>query len=122
MIFHLSYDFKKDGLKSVNHYTPKDKCSGKYRDLDYAVKTFLDLYQEPVNKWEYEDIVEVSQSDMAKEPNRINREQLKKEGRKRFNGHKETKPVIIAGKSDLKSAFCILGLSKTSWQWLVMKA
>ena len=46
LIFHLSYDFKRDNLKSVNHYTPKEKCSVRYRDLDFAVETYLDLWQQ----------------------------------------------------------------------------
>ena len=46
LIFHLSYDFKSDGHKSVNFHTPKDKCSVKYRDLDFAVRTYLQLVQE----------------------------------------------------------------------------
>ena len=37
MIFHLSYDFKKSGNLSLNACTPKDKCSVKYKDLDYAI-------------------------------------------------------------------------------------
>ena len=44
-IFHLSYNFK-DGFKSVNFYTPKDKCSVHYRDLNYAVMTYLELLKE----------------------------------------------------------------------------
>ena len=46
LIFHLSYDFKNEGLKSLNYYTPKNKCSVKYRDLNYAIKTYLDLCEE----------------------------------------------------------------------------
>ena len=34
---------------------------------------------------------------------------------------KKMKP-IFASKSDLKSAFHVLGLSRSSWKWLVMKA
>ena len=30
--------------------------------------------------------------------------------------------VIVAGKTDVKSAFRILGLNKMSWKWVVMKA
>ena len=30
LIFHLSYDFKSDGLKSLNYHTPKEKCSVRY--------------------------------------------------------------------------------------------
>ena len=37
-----------DGLKSLNHFTPKEKCSVKYSDLDYAVFTYLDLLQEMI--------------------------------------------------------------------------
>ena len=39
-IFHLSYDFK-NGNKSVNFYTLKEKCSVQYRDLDHAVNTSI---------------------------------------------------------------------------------
>ena len=42
LIFHLSYDFK-DGLKSLNHFTPHTKCTVKYKDLGYAVSMYLDL-------------------------------------------------------------------------------
>ena len=40
LIFHLSYNFKSDGLKSINHFIPKEKCMVKYRDLDYAVRAY----------------------------------------------------------------------------------
>ena len=36
-IFHLSYNFK-NGNKSLNYHTPKDKCSVKYNDIDSAVQ------------------------------------------------------------------------------------
>ena len=39
LIFHLSYDFKDD--KSVNYHTPKERCSVKYCDLDYAISMCL---------------------------------------------------------------------------------
>ena len=39
LIFHLSYDFKDD--KSVNYYTPKERCSVKYCNLDYAISMCL---------------------------------------------------------------------------------
>ena len=41
LIFHLSYDFKQNDLKSVNFYTPEEICSVKYKDLDYAVNVYL---------------------------------------------------------------------------------
>ena len=45
LIFHLSYDFKQTGNKSVNYYTPEHLCSVKYRDLDHAVCSALHLYK-----------------------------------------------------------------------------
>ena len=50
LIFHLSYDFKSDGLGSVNSHTDKERCSVKYRDLDYTVRAYINLFnqgQEP---------------------------------------------------------------------------
>ena len=41
LIFHLSYDFDKNEERSLNFYTPKSKCSVKYRDLDHAVNAYL---------------------------------------------------------------------------------
>ena len=43
LILHLSYDCKRDGLKSLNHYTLREKCTVQYIDLDYAVSTYMDL-------------------------------------------------------------------------------
>ena len=42
LIFHLSYEFK-SGLGSLNANTPKELCSVRYQDLDYAVKACLQL-------------------------------------------------------------------------------
>ena len=44
LIFHLSYDFKSDGLGSVNSHTDRESCSVKYRDLDYAVRAYINLF------------------------------------------------------------------------------
>ena len=41
LIFHLSYCFKDSGFKSINHYTPQEKCRLKYNDLDRAIQTCL---------------------------------------------------------------------------------
>ena len=46
LIFHLSYDFKNDRHKSVNFHTPKELCTVKYKDLDFAVQTYLQLCEE----------------------------------------------------------------------------
>ena len=43
LIFHLSFDFDKEGQDSLNYHTPDELCSVKYMDLDYAVKLSLDL-------------------------------------------------------------------------------
>ena len=42
LIFHLSFEFD-ENFKSVNYYTPKELCTVKYRDLDFAVKAYLQL-------------------------------------------------------------------------------
>ena len=41
LIFHLSYEFPDN--PSVNACTPAEKCTVKYRDLDYTVKKILEL-------------------------------------------------------------------------------
>ena len=46
LIFHLLYNFKRDGYKSLNFHAPKQKCSVKYRDLDHTVQAFLRLAPE----------------------------------------------------------------------------
>ena len=114
LIFHLSYDFK-DGLKSVNYHTPKERCSVRYKDLDYAVGTFLDLFQELM--------VESQQptSECTTKSAFYSRPSLQRLWKSRFTNHRLHQP-IFSGKSDLKLAFRILGLSRSSWPWLVMTA
>ena len=46
----------------------------------------------------------------------------KRRWKSQFEGHKREKKVVFAGKSDLKSAFRILGLSPGSWPWLIFIA
>ena len=42
LIFHLSYNFGQgEGARSINACTPKEKCSVKYHNLDYAVELCL---------------------------------------------------------------------------------
>ena len=113
LIFHLSYDFKKENLKSVNFFTPKEKCSVQYRDLDFAVRTFLNLTRQDVNEPETD----------AQRTMLIERKKLGMKWRSKFTHHKRmTDKVIYSGKSDLQSAFCILGLLPSCWAWLVMMA
>ena len=80
LIFHLSYNFK--DFKSVNFYTPKDSCTVKYRDLDFAIKEILELIQQSSDR-QY---------------------------------------IIWFGKSDLKSAFRILGMNPSTWWLMIMCA
>ena len=51
LIFHLSYDFKSSGQKSINFWTPERYCTVCYNDLDVAVLYSLNiLKQQPVGK------------------------------------------------------------------------
>ena len=43
LIFHLSYDFKVSGNKSINACTPKDLCLVKYNDIDSAIQNCFEL-------------------------------------------------------------------------------
>ena len=38
LIFHLLYDFKDSGYRSVNFHAPKERCLVRYHDLDEAVR------------------------------------------------------------------------------------
>ena len=116
-IFHLSYDFKKDGLKSLNHYTPKVKCTVKYRDLDFAVSTYMDFCFEVFKQ----DIQDCHMENVNYDGN-IDHDDLKRRWKRQFYHHQKVNKQILAGKSDLKSAFRILGLSRSSWKWLIFKA
>ena len=79
----------------------------------FAISTYLDLLEQAGNECE-----EASSTEGGTEGNC---DTLKAQWRTSFEGHYRKK-VIFAGKLDLKSAFRILGLSKQSWKWLVMKA
>ena len=95
LIFHLSYDFgKKECEKSVNHFIPVHKCTVHYNDVDAAVKAYLNL----ASKFREMEAKFVSE------------------------GEEEHCFIIFTGKTDLKSAFRILCMSRSSWPWLAMKA
>ena len=100
-------------MKSLNHFTPRSKCSVKYHDLDHAVSTYIDLCCEIMQ----DNIVQSDGHNCLKD-----REELKRDWRKWFRDHKKLPRPIFGGKTDLKSAFRILGLSSNSWMWLIMKA
>ena len=110
LIFHLLYEFKQENLGSVNEHTPCELCSVKYRDLDYAVKMYMDLCGELL-----------AGTEEGNPRRNYNSNELHKKWRSQIDkySHKRT---IFANKSDLKSAFRILGLSPDSWRWLIMKA
>ena len=123
LIFHLSYEFKKKNRGSVNQFTPKDQCIVKYTDIDHAVRNYLLLASEIDCPNEEDDAVMESQKLDCKGRKRTKNEEkyyIKK--KKRLNIRSQMKSVIFAGKSDLKSAFRLLPISRDSWQWLVMKA
>ena len=46
LIFHLSYDFGTAKGSSVNANTPKELCTVKYKDLDFAIKGCLRLLKQ----------------------------------------------------------------------------
>ena len=100
LIFHLFYQFKNDGLPSLNACTLKEKCTVRYSDLDYAVNTYLQLCDELMV--EHENDQEQLSSSTS-----ISRTDLKARWKRSFCHHKRCKNVIYSGKSDLKSAFRI---------------
>ena len=102
LIFHLSYDFGGSDCqqKSVNYHTPKERCSVKYRDLNYAVNTYLELAQEMLDEEsddsDREDDIQTFHSRHALQDSwcrLINNYHQK---------YKEQKRTTFAGKSDLK--------------------
>ena len=101
-------------MQSVNHFTPKEKCSVKYRDVDYAVRSYLQLTESAQAK-------EGIKSEFRHE----SRHQLQRKWRDKFGPDRKIKSkhkTVYARKTDLKSAFRLLGLSKKSWPWVIMKA
>ena len=79
LIFHLSYKFA-NGNQSINFWTPAEKCSVHYNDVDHAVKNCLHILKGTNLK------------------------------------------CVFFGKTDLKSAFRILGLKRKHWFLLIMYA
>ena len=105
------FDCKRDGLGSVNHFTPREDCTVHYKDLDYAIQAYLKVCKQGDG-----DTV------ITAEERNTSRPALESRWRSKFEQHKRSKKMIFAGKSDLKSAFRLLGLSPQSWPWLVMRA
>ena len=99
LIFHLSYDFKLDNgeiLKSVNYFTPEHLCKGKYKDLDYAIKTSLNLIKQ-IDEGLWNHLLD---------PQTLN----------------SNKFELSYSKTDVVSTFRILPMFPAHQAWLVMKA
>ena len=97
LIFHLSYHFgEEEEQKSMNYWTPTDLCSVHYKDLDYAVRSCLDL-------------IEKSRMDREQNPDIL----LELE---------DLFPTIFYSKSDLCSALRILPILPKQRFLLEMKA
>ena len=108
LIFHLSYDCQRDQLGSLNHFMPRELCSVKYKDIDYAIQAYLRI---------------CNQADRENpRGNENSRRFLGDKWRNEFEYHKSKNRTVYTGKSDLKSAFRMIRLSSDSWPWLVMKA
>ena len=85
----------------------------KYKDLDYAVRVYLQICEEIINQ----------EPDSEAKPDHGKKNWWKRMFDSRSYQRTDVRiPPIFTGKSDIKSAFRILGLSRNSWRWLVMKA
>ena len=91
LIFHLSYNFK-NGNQSINHWTPNEICTIKYRDLDHAIKNCVGFIR------------------------------MRKSGADKKGGNSVVFDYLFFGKTDLKNAFCWLPMSKRFWKFLMLKA
>ena len=87
LIFHLSYKFKTEPSGSLNAHMPPQLCSVSYRDLDYAIKTFLETVEQEKNN----DSIQSTHRNMRNKPT-----------------------IVYSGKTDARSAFRILLLSHES--------
>ena len=106
LIFHLSYDFGIENYsKSVNHFTPREWCTVKYNDLDYAIQTCLELGRRS------SDFANTGNKYYAEEQEQI-RNQIAR----------EIYSTIYYSKSDLKSAFRIVPMKPGQRCWLLMMA
>ena len=107
LIFHLSYNFK-NGNMSINANTPKDICSVKYQDLDYAVGMCLACLWETRHNLRASDDRDDDNSDG--EGGGMNRERS------------VSSSSLWLEKSDLRSAFRMLPVKRTQWKFLFIKA
>ena len=106
LIFHLSFDFgeKQEDL-SLNHHTDDELCTVKYNDINAAVKQCIEVQEEA--RALKAATVEFDEMTADNKSNQMN---------------SEDNELIFLGKSDIKSAFCLVPLSLYSWMWLIMMA
>ena len=98
LIFHLSYDFGvPEENKSVNHFTPREWCTVKYKDLDHAIKNCLKLGRQVDSQMREQEVI---------------KEQVAR----------EIYSTIYYSKSDLKSAFRLVPIKPGQRCWLLMMA
>ena len=115
LIFHLSYNFGEEtDQKSVNFHTPDDLCTVKYRDLDHAVRTCLELDRKAGRSQRHEELTAEDDADI---PDLLS---FESEHERLVTEHISSK--IYLAKSDLKSAFRILPILPSQRCFLVMKA
>ena len=95
LIFHLSYNFK-NGNKSVNHWTPKERCSVKYNDIDHAVANCLHFMKS------HNGSIKGPLSQSVDDTTVVFRS-------------------LFFGKTDLKSAFRVVPIKRKHWWILILK-
>ena len=94
LIFHLSYKFP-NGNESINHWTPKERCTVSYRDIDHAIKNCLS-HAEQVD--------------------------VKKDNDKSTKGGSLVFNCLFFGKTDLRSAYRVAPMKVKHFCFLVLKA
>ena len=122
LIFHLSYDFGSlEQQKGINFHTPEDFCSVKYRDLDYAVHSILNLICDgKVHFPDETDRQNVDCSALQRSDRDVAQEE--QDAPHAWIQRQCTNKTIFMGKSNLQSAFRILPIKPQQRRWLVMKA
>ena len=91
LIFHLSYEFK-NGNRSINQHTSKERCTVHYRDIEHAINNCL----HHMDLWG--SLMSEDGSAKHRDGNRL-----------------------FFGKTDLKSAFRVAPIKKKHWQYLILK-
>ena len=121
LIFHLSYDFDKEKHRSINFYTPKEWCTVKYNDLDYAIRTCLNL----TGKLRRQPPACGDEADCCDEADNQHTysAEVDSEGNSLFMRDitEHVLDKIYMSKSDLMSAFRILPVLPSQRRFLILK-